>query len=299
MASIEGILPALITPMNGAGEINPAVLQKLVNHLFDQGVAGLYLCGTSGEGLLLSVAERQRVVELVIEAAAGRGKLIVHVGAIATEDSVALARHAEKAGADGVSSVPPFAYGRDVAGMELHYRAIAKACSLPLYLYNIPSVTSIHVTAEMVRPLLDLPNIKGLKFSDSNLFAEFRLIELGKEFDVFHGCDETLIAALMFGAVGGIGLTYNFMPRLYVELFRRFKAGDMAGANQLQLRASRWIEVFLSHARANQVGLAKAYMGELGFDCGAARAPNPPVGASALKAFVRELEERKLDVSNI
>lgn len=292
MALIEGILPALLTPMDERGAVEPNTLRRLVDWHFAHGVHGLYLCGTSGEGLLLTEEERRAVVEHAVGAAARRGKLIVHVGAVQTAEAARLARHAEEVGADAVAAVPPFAFGRDPSGMRTHYRAIAEACTLPVYLYNIPSVTAVQVTADVVRPLLDLPRIQGLKFSDYNLFAEFELMELGPDFDVFHGCDETLLYALMMGAVGGIGLTYNFMPGLYVELYAAARAGDCAKANRLQLLASRWIEVFLRHARNNAVGLAKAYMKTLGFECGAARAPNPPVPAGAVKGLVEELSSK-------
>lgn len=288
--AIEGILPALLTPMDDQGRINPEPLQGMVDWLFGQGVHGLYVCGTSGEGLLMTPDERERVLELALAAAAGRGKIVAHIGAVGTEEAVRLARHAAKAGAHAVSAVPPFTFGRSTEGMRNHYRAIGEATNLPLYLYNIPSLTAVHVTAEMVRPLLDLPRVRGMKFSDYNLFAEYQLIALGKGFDVLHGCDETLLYALMMGAVGGVGLTYNFMPRVFVKLFDLFKAGDWHAANQLQLKASRMIDVLLKHGQNNMVGLSKALMGILGFACGEARPPNPPIPAARVAAFRAELD---------
>lgn len=294
MTRIRGILPALVTPMDDGGKVNEAELERLVDHLLSQQVHGLYVCGTTGEGLLLAPEERERVLDRVIRVAAGRGKIIAHVGAVATAEAARLARHADRVGVDAISAVPPFAFGRDPEGMRTHYQKIAEACNRPLYLYNIPSVTAVQVTAEVVRPLLDLPNLAGLKFSDANLFAEFQLMELAPDFDVFHGCDETLLYALMMGAVGGIGLTYNFMPRLYVELFRCHSEKDWRRANEIQLLASRWIDLFLRHARTNLVGLAKAYLGTLGFACGQARAPNPPVSAAILNGFLAALDEAGL-----
>lgn len=287
---IEGILPALLTPMDGNGKVNPAVLKEMVDWLFERKVHGLYVCGTSGEGLLLSADEREQVLELAIEATAGRGKVIAHVGAISTLESVRLAKHAAKAGADAVSSIPPFTYGRNAEGMRAHYQAIDDATSLPLYLYNIPSLTSVNVTAAMVKPLLELKNIRGIKFSDPNLFAEFELVSIGEGFDVLHGYDETLLYSLMVGTVGGIGLTYNFMPALFVELFRLFKSGDWQRANELQRKASGIIGCFLKHAGRSPVGYAKGLMGILGMNCGPARAPNPSVSAKDLATMKADLE---------
>jgi N-acetylneuraminate lyase len=290
MPRIEGILPALITPMDAKGKLRPDVLKSMVDWLFDQGVHGLYTCGTSGEGLLLSTEERQEILDEVVKATAGRGKIIAHIGAVGTEEAVRLAKHAADAGAHAVAAVPPFTFGRSDEGMRSHYQAIVEATGLPLYLYNIPSLTAVHVTADMVRPLLDLPNIRGMKFSDYNLFAEFQIISLGKDFHVFHGCDETLLYALMMGAIGGIGLTYNFMPKLFVDIFNAHKAGDWKKANELQLKASQIINVFLKHSHMNAVGLAKSLMGLLGFDCGQARPPNPPVSASRIAALKEDLQ---------
>ncbi len=290
MPRIEGILPALITPMDAKGKHRPDVLKAMIDWLFDQGVHGLYTCGTSGEGLLLTTEERQAILEEVVKFTEGRGKIIAHIGAVGTDEAVRLARHAAEVGADAVSAVPPFTFGRSDEGMRSHYQAIVEATGLPLYLYNIPSLTAVHVTADMVRPLLDLPNIRGMKFSDYNLFAEFQIISLGQGFDVLHGCDETLLYALMMGAVGGIGLTYNFMPKLFVELFELHKQKDWNKANELQLKASQIINVFLKHSHMNAVGLAKALMGLLGFECGQARPPNPPVPASRVAALKDDLE---------
>ncbi|MFO0948045.1 MAG: dihydrodipicolinate synthase family protein [Planctomycetota bacterium] len=287
---IEGILPALLTPMDGSGKVNPTVLKSMVQWLFDRGVHGLYVCGTSGEGLLLSAEEREQVLEWAIEATAGRGKVIAHVGAISTMESVRLAKHAAKVGADAVSSIPPFTYGRNAHGMRAHYQAINDATELPLYLYNIPSLTAVNVTAAMVKPLLELKNIRGIKFSDPNLFAEFELVSIGKGFDVLHGYDETLLYSFMVGTVGGIGLTYNFMPSLFVELYRSFKNGEWQRANELQLKASRMIDCFLKHAGKSPVGYAKGLMGILGIDCGPARAPNPSVSENELSAMKADLE---------
>lgn len=291
MDRARGILPALLTPMDGEGRVRVDGFPPMIDWLFSQGVAGLYICGTNGEGMLLSEEERRQVTEAVVDAVPPRAKVIVHVGSVATDESVRLARHAEGCGAHAVAAVPPFAFGRNPEGMATHYRAIADACSLPLYLYNIPSMTGVSVTAEMVRPLLDeLPSIVGLKFSDDSLFSEFRLVEIREDFDVLHGSDETLLYALMMGAVGGIGLIYNFMPKLAVTIYDRFSEGDLAGANELQLRLSRFTAIFLKHAKHNSVALAKAYMGSIGFDVGRARPPNPPLGGHVLNEFLAELK---------
>jgi N-acetylneuraminate lyase len=277
MKAPRGILPAIFTPMDDRGRVNPAMLCRLIDRLFDAGVDGLYVCGTTGEGLLLTAAEREQTLDLVVEATAGRGSVLVHVGSVSTDESVRLAGHAQSAGADAISAVPPFAFGRGPDGMITHYRAIAEASSLPLYLYNIPSLTGVPMTARTFESLLELPTVRGAKFSDPDLFEEYRAITLPGAFDVFHGSDETLLYGLMMGAVGGIGMTYNFMPKLYVELHRQFAQGDCRRANALQLTASRFVKIFLDRCGENPIGMGKALMGLLGYDCGRCRPPNPSV----------------------
>jgi N-acetylneuraminate lyase len=252
-----------------------------------QGVHGLYVGGTSGEGLLLEPYERERVVETVLSSSKGRGKVIVHVGAIGTAEAIQLARHAERMGADAIAAVPPFAFGRNLAGIRAHYHAISHACRLPLYLYNIPSLTAVNLKAEDIASLADLPTVCGLKFSDSDLFEEFRIISLERGLAVLHGCDETLLYALMMGAVGGVGLLYNLMPRKFLSIYRDFREGRLAEANRQQREVSAFINAFLSHSGGNAVGLAKGVMKGLGFDCGPARSPNPAVDPEAVEAVIR------------
>lgn len=294
MQRIRGILPAILTPMHSHGDLHLEELGRLARWLFDQGVHGLYVGGTTGEGILLSIDERESIVETVIRETRGRGPIIVHVGAVGTAEAIQLARHAEKSGASAIAAVPPFAFGRNLAGIQSHYRAIARSCNLPLYLYNIPSLTALNLRADDVSTLLDLPTVRGLKFSDSDLFEEMRIIALDPKLDVLHGCDETLLYALEAGAVGGIGLTYNFIPKQILGIYEAFQQGDWKRANAIQLRVTAMVDQFIRCSGGNMVGLAKGVMRSLGFECGAAREPNPPVDESAvahLTEIVTELRK--------
>lgn len=291
---IAGIFPAVLTPMHSDGSINHDGLKKLTDALLSQGVHGLYVGGSSGEGILLSLDERKAVLETILDAADGRGCIMVHVGAVATDDAVRLAKHAESAGADAVSAVPPFTFGKHRDGILGHYRALAEASSLPLYLYNIPSLTSVDVTQEMIEELAKLPTVRGMKFSSYNLFAEYRIIRNVARFEVFHGSDEILLYGLMMGAVGGIGLTYNFLPSLYVRIYDEFRAGNLTKANQLQLLASRFIDVFLQHSRGNEIALAKALLESFQPVVGGpARLPNLPVSPEVIELVRHDLEKNE------
>lgn len=292
---VAGIFPALFTPMHSDGRIDHQAVKTLVDKLFEQKVHGLYVGGSTGEGILLSVQERKEVLESAIEATAGRGCVMVHVGAVATGDTIELAQHAQRVGADAISSVPPFTFGKNRPGILGHYNALSQSCDLPLYLYNIPSLTSVEMNLDLIQELAQLPTVKGMKFSSYNLFAEYRIIENMPDFAVFHGSDETLLYGLMIGAVGGIGLTYNYLPALYVQIYDDFRSRNFARANRLQHLAGRFVDIFLKHSDGNEVGVGKGLLHSYqGIHGGPARLPNLPVAPEVVEKLIADLDQADL-----
>ncbi|MBI2439884.1 MAG: dihydrodipicolinate synthase family protein [Lentisphaerae bacterium] len=298
MTPFEGIYPALVTPLTSAGNLNEAALEKLVEFHAAAGVDGLYLGGTTGEGLLLDLATRQRLVERVVstrggsasggKCARGRLKVIVHVAACSTDDAVALARYAEEAGADAVSAIPPVFYKIGFDGVHEYYRRIAAATRLPFYVYYIPALSGLAFSIEELGRLFALPNVAGVKFSDYNLFLLHALRERYPEKIVFSGEDQVFLPALVMGAHGAIGLTLNLMPRLYVALYRAFRSGNLAVAQRLQFQANRVIEVVIRHG---SIAAAKAIMGMLGVDCGPCRGPLATIAGPAYDRLRQDLEQ--------
>lgn len=286
MKPVEGVYPALVTPLTNSGSLNEAALEKLVEFHVAAGVDGFYIGGTSGEGLLLDVATRRRLAEVVVKHARGRLKIIVHVAACATDDAVALARSAEKAGADAVSAVPPIFFQTGFDGVCEYYRRIGMATGLPLFVYYIPALSGMAFSLPELGRLFALPNVGGLKFSDYNLYLLHILRERYPEKIVFSGNDELFLPALAMGAHGAIGLTLNFMPRLYVALYRAWRAGNLAEAQRLQFQANRVIEVVL---RYGQIAATKVIMGLLGVDCGPTRGPIPAIAGEAAERLRQDL----------
>jgi N-acetylneuraminate lyase len=277
MLTLRGIIPALFTPFDAAGNVNPTMARELIEHLLPQGVGGFYVCGGTGEGILLTEAERRLMAETAVDQVAGRAPVVVHVGAITTAEACRLAAHAEQAGADGISSIPPFYYNPGFLGVKEHYRAIGAASELPLYVYNIPGATGINVTPAMFLEMCQqIPTLAGMKFTSYNFFEMRQIIDLdvgGRALNIVSGPDEMMLAAQAMGADGAIGLTYNFIGKLFVDAYHAFHAGEIARAKDLQAKANRIIQAYQV---VGGISAAKAIMKLSGFDCGTGRRPNPP-----------------------
>ena len=206
-----GLWPAMLTPLDANGQPALGEAEKLVGLFVRQKLDGIYLLGSTGQGPLLSVAQRQAVAEAVVRAAAGKIPVMVHVGAVSTEDSVTLARHASQVGADAISSVGPIYYRPSADAVFEHYRQIGEAGGLPFFVYHLSMVNTLTLGGrEYVDRLLGLPNIAGMKFTDRDLY-QLGLIcaYAGDRLQIFSGADEVMCQAAMSGACGAIGTFYN------------------------------------------------------------------------------------------
>ena len=296
MPSFEGAWPALITPATAEGDVNVPVLRGLSEHLIGKEIGGLYLCGSTGEGLLMSVPERTRVVDEVLDQVQGRIPVIVHVGAVATRDAVALARHAAQAGAAGVSSVLPV-LSQGAESVTLHYSSIAAAVpDLPFYPYLFGGQTD---AVSLMRELLArIPNLAGSKYTGPNMYEMQHLVELGAArpdgWTIFSGMDEQCAPAAMYGAPANIGSTLNVMPGLYREIRVSYLSGDLARARDLQLTGNRVTRALISFGFP---GALREAARTLGFECGDPRLPMPPLPAAKRQVLHEQLDA--LDFSGI
>ena len=271
MSRFRGVWPALVTPLTEREELNVAVARALIDHLISCGIGGLYVCGGTGEGILLPLDVRQALAQVAVEQAGGRVPVIVHVGATATADALLLAAHAEQIGADGVAAIPPFYYRVGFEGIREHYQLIAGASSLPLYLYYIPSATGVTLNAEQMWALCQIPNVRGFKYSAFDMYLLEQILSLGGgTLNVFSGPDELFAPMLTVGVDGAIGTTYNLLPAHFVQLYQAFQARDLERARALQSQANRVIDTFIRHGGLPAV---KEMMRMLGFDCGYCRRP--------------------------
>ena len=233
-----GIWPAMLTPLDSDGRPAHDQIEELVELFVAQGVDGLYILGSTGQGPLLRLDVRREVADRVVRTAAGRIPVIVHVGAAATDDAVGLARHAAQIGADAVSSVGPIYYRLDVDCVFAHYSQIGAATDRPLFVYHYSGNNTVSIDAlEYVKRLLEVPGIAGMKFTDRDLF-QLGLLHAyaGDELQFFSGADELLCQAALCGACGAIGTFYNVWGPACQSVRKGLLEGDVATARQFMLR---------------------------------------------------------------
>jgi N-acetylneuraminate lyase len=227
--ALKGILPALMTPFEEDGRVARASLEALLARLFEAGVHGTYICGTTGEGLLMSVDMRCQVAEIAVANTPKGHSAIVHVGAAAFEDARDLATHAGRIGATAISSLPPSGPGFGFAEARRYYAALAAASPLPLVVYYFPEVYPSIRTLDQLEEICALPNVAGVKFTDFDLSV---VAKPGRV--VFNGRDEVLAAGLLMGAHGGIGSFYNLVPDQFVDIDALARAGRWAEVRERQ-----------------------------------------------------------------
>jgi N-acetylneuraminate lyase len=247
LASPNRIIPALVTPLTPSGDLDEKSTERLINHLYQKGVGGLYITGSTGEGIYLDCGIRRRIAEIAVNNSKGKGNVIVHVGAIQTAMAIDLADHAAKIGADAVSSIPPFAGGYSWADVHNFYTELARESKLPVIAYYIPGLTRQQRSLDELASLLSIPNIGGYKFTDYNLYTMQRLLTRFKSDQIiYNGPDEMLAFGLQFGAHGGIGTTYNVMPELIVKIAQLTRDGRFPEAVATQIKANEVIEPLIA-----------------------------------------------------
>jgi N-acetylneuraminate lyase len=237
MEAMRGILPAVITPFDERGRFARRPFEQLLDRLHGAGVHGVYVCGTTGEGMLQSVASRCAVTEAAVAGTPRGRSVVVHVGASAFEDVRTLAMHAAGAGAHAVSSLPPAGPGMGFAEARRYYEALAACSPLPVIVYYFPDAYPAISTRQQIEELCALPNVIGVKFTDFDLSTLAGIAAPDRV--VLNGRDEVLAAGLLMGAHGGIGSFYNLVPERFVEIHALAQAGrwDEARARQDEVNA--------------------------------------------------------------
>jgi 4-hydroxy-tetrahydrodipicolinate synthase len=269
---LEGIIVAMITPMNKDESVDDGGLRAITRYLIGHRVHGLLPGGSQGEFFALTTAERQRVLEVTVEAAAGDVPVVAHAGAITTREAVTLARHADRTGADAVAACTPFFVRPSEDELYRYYVDICDAVSLPVLAYDNVGRTGVALPARlMARIAQDAPNFGGIKDSSGDLtqFLEhLRVCPAG--FQAFVGRDSLIFSALLHGGAGAVTATANVVPDLAVGIYDAVRAGDLTRARDLQ---QKLLPVRLAFGLATFPVVVKEAMAMIGQPAGPARSP--------------------------
>ncbi len=268
---LGGVIPALVTPFNDdCKSIDELALRNLVKFALDKGVTGLVPCGTTGEFQNLSIEERKRVVEIVVDEAKGRVPVIAGTGSSSTEMTIELTKHAENAGANAALVVTPYYHKPADRGLYEHYRLVAESTKLPVVLYNIPQVTGVQLPWQIVEDLAEIENIIGVKDSSGDLRNMLAIIEkTSPKIAVMCGHDEVVLPALASGASGMILAGANVIPEIWLELYRHFKEGRLDEARKIQLKIQKFCRIIV---KSGPVG-PKVALQMMGIRAGPVRSP--------------------------
>jgi N-acetylneuraminate lyase len=279
--------------MQESGELNLALIPDYADFLIRNGLDGVFLCGSTGEGALLSREERMSITEKWLDASEGELKIVVHTGGTNLQDQKHLASHAEYHGAWAVAAMAP-AFLSPKRNKELveYCQTVAEAApTLPFYYYHIPGLNGVHLS---VLDLLyaaggGIPNLTGVKYSYSDMF-EFEQCRhvAGGKYEMLWGLDEMFLDGLVYGNQSGVGGTYNHCFSLYREMKAAYEARDMEKCREFQHQSHQFCQI-LEKYRGNLMG-GKRIMKFLGLDCGPNRLPLQNISEKEETAMFKELE---------
>jgi 4-hydroxy-tetrahydrodipicolinate synthase len=242
-APLTGIIPPMITPLKDQDTLDESGLEKLVEHILEGGVNGLFILGTSGEGPGLSYKLRREVIIRVCELVSGRVPVLAGITDSSAAESLSLAEFAAQNNIDAVVAAPPYYFRSSQKELTAYFKYLADQSPLPLFLYNMPSHTKVHIDSNTVIGLSDHPNIIGLKDSSADMIyfqTVSSVLRSKPDFTLLVGPEQLLIQTVMSGGHGGVNGGANMFPRLYVELY---KAAQNREFSRMQLLQDRVLQI--------------------------------------------------------
>lgn len=270
LKDFRGVIPAALSIFDENENLDLEATKEFTEFLLKFDIGGLYLTGSTGEGFLMSAEEREKSSQAVIEVAKGKVPVVVHIGDIGTKKSIDLAKAAEVAGATAISSVPPFYWRFNSEQIYNYYKDIAEAVDIPMVIYNVPLAGMM--SADMIKDLSQIENIKGVKYTNSDIYQIPAIKEAcGEDFMVYGGADELASSNLLIGVDGIVGSFYNLIPDLFIQINEAIANNEVKKAYDLQKNAVRIINYLV--AGGNMVAGIKAVLREAGINAGYARRP--------------------------
>lgn len=266
----KGVIPAVLSVFDKDENLDEQGTREFIRYLLSFDIGGLYLTGSTGETFLMNSQERMRQVEIVMEEVGDKVPVVVHVGAMSTRASIELAKHAEKWGAAGISSVPPFYFKYNADQIFNFYKDVAESTSLPMIVYNIPLAGMM--TVDQIIRLSQIDNVKGVKYTGTALYEVMQIRDGCKEgFQIYGGCDELGSSNIALGVDGIIGSFYNVIPDLYLKIWKAVKDSNIPEATRLQAKAVHVI--FAGIRSGSMMACMKAWLRAAGIPAGWSRRP--------------------------
>ncbi|MCW2478795.1 dihydrodipicolinate synthase family protein [Candidatus Symbiopectobacterium sp. NZEC135] len=270
---ITGVLTAIVTPFDGQGEFNPTALRAQIQRQMQYG-NGIFCNGTNGEFFVLHTDEKVAVTETCVDEVAGKVPVVGHIGEISTRETIKLGKRIAALGVDAVSVITPYFIPLKQEELIAHYRAVADALTVPVFLYNIPARTGNTLTPETVRILADHPNIIGIKDSAGSYESLNGFLQAAKgipNFDVLNGPDSLIHQGFVEGCSACISGLANVAPEPISQIWHRFHAGDIEGSRQAQEQVSELRKTL--YAIAFSPAAVKKALTLMGHDVGVSRYP--------------------------
>lgn len=291
--NMNGLVAAVVTPMDDRGDLNLGIVSQIVDHLESNGITGIYIAGSTGEGMSLTDEERRAVAEAYVGAAEGRLKTFVQVGHNSLRASAELAGHAEAIGADAVSATPTgyFKVSSEEELVEGLLPIVEAAAKTPFYYYHIPFLSGVNLDPMKLtnRAMDRLPTFCGIKYSDGGSLHNLPLLEkVGPGLEFLAGSDEAYLMAVAQGFRSAVGSTYNYAAPIYDRVREAVESGDLQEARLWQSRAMEMIGAMFGTCGRSSL---KVMMQMVGIDCGPVRRPIDPASLVQIAALRVELEK--------
>jgi 4-hydroxy-tetrahydrodipicolinate synthase len=287
---VRGVIPPIVTPVDSKERVNEKSLRQIVDHIIAGGVHGILSLGSNGEFFGLDTEEQQRAAAITIDQAVGRVPVYVGIADITTRGCIRWAQWAERNKAQAISILHPMFLSPNDEELYQHFTAVAEATSLPVLLYNNPDRMRCGISANLIDRLADVPNIVGVKESsgDMTLTAEFIRRTRDRGFKVIAGRDILILSTLAYGGVGTVASSANVVPKLVVEIYDKFMAGDWSGALEAQYRLA---PMRMAYSLGSFPVVTKDYMRLLGFDVGEPIKPNNRCAPEKMAKLQKHLDD--------
>lgn len=294
MKEFTGVIPPTLTLYTKRGEVDEELQRAYIEFLITSGIHGAFACGTFGTGIMISPEQHKKVLEVTIDQAKGRIPVIAHAGTVSTDRSVILAKNAEEAGADAVSSLPPFYYKHTTEAIIAHYAALVKSVNIPVFTYNNPKTTGVSVTPDMIIALARA-GVKGMK--DTGPIENFYLMKTrmerkGLDFQFIIGTGGHWLPAALTGVKAMVSGSSNIFPETVVEMYNTTMKEGVQAAAELQAQVIRLRDIQLI---GGKILTTMAVLEMRGFGVGYPKAPFQPLDDSVKKRIRDAIIEEGLE----